>query len=289
LSNLYPMRTITALILILILFGCKSKNDKKQADTTQQTAKTKLVSDGVVQRDTTPALNPDDTIPDVSIPADAIQVTDEQIDSTSNIHIIGNGADIMKTPAWSKLHWKTITFNNYLHDTKVKLKREAYGEGTEEMGNMGLFMSSTDKDARFLITGLNATNRPVDTISIKKIQFYPGQKEKFNYKGINYTFYATGHKMDTVAKGYDNYKLFLTATVKGHTFNQLIASMKTDYGDTDDAEVLSDFRISFIGDVDGDKIPDFYIVAIGNFWSESYFYLSSIAGNKAIVKKIITF
>ena len=282
------MRIATIVILALALFGCRDKNNRKNAQVPKQAIQANVNSKGI-QIDNSAPVNPDDTIPNVSIPAGAIQVTDNEIDSTSNIRIVGNGEDIILTPDWAKFKWKTITFSNYLHETKVKLKREPYGEGTEGVGHMGLFISSIDKDARFLVSGLNSTNRPVDTICIKRTVLYPGQKEKIEFKGITYTLYATGHKMDSVEKGYHNYKLFLTANVKGHIFNQLIASMKENFGDTDDSEVLSYFIIYYIGDIDGDNIPDFCMEERGNFWSVDIYYLSSIAGDKAIVKKIPSF
>jgi len=283
------MRLVILPIFILILFGCNSKKVK----TAQQVAETKAVSSSDIQKDIQSApLNPDDTIPNVSIPADAIRVTDDKVDSTSNIHMLWNGDGIERTPALSKLHWKALTYKKgsyYLQDTKIKLKSARYPEGTEEEGEIGLFMSAIDKDAQYLLSGLNIVNGPVDTVLIKKKIFYPGQKEIFSYKGITYTLYATGHKMDSVKKGYNNYKLFLTANVKGHTFNQLIASAETYFGDTDDAEVLSFFQINFIGDIDGDNIPDIIIMELGNFWSTTNLYVSSIAGDTAIVKKVAFF
>lgn len=283
------MRTITKLIPILILFGCLAKTDKKKLDTAKLVAKIKSASLNSSQKETSILPNPDDTIPNISLPADAIQVTNTELDSTSNIYVLVNGGDIYSKPALAKLPWKTITSTNYLKDTKTKLKREVYPEGTEEEGNMGLFISATDKNASFLISGLNTSNKHIDTAHLKRRIFYPGQKEEFNYKGTTYTLYATGHKMPNVEKGYDNYKLFLTANVKGHIFNQLLGSLKEGFGSTDDAEVLSDFRVNFIGDIDGDNIPDIVILQVGNFWSGWDLYLSSVAGDKAVFKRVSMF
>jgi len=293
------MRIIIVPLLILVLFGCHSEADKKTTDTTQQIAETKTVSTAAIQKDTvsTP-LNPDDTIPNISIPADAIQVTDDKIDTSFNIHMLWNGEGIERTPTLSKLQWKALIYKNksfYLQDTETKLKRELYPEGTEEVGTMGLFISSIDKNATYLISGLNITNRPIDTFDVRnkfdvtnKI-IYPGQKIKFDYKGTTYIFYATGSKMDSVKKGYKNYKLFLTANVKGHTFNQLISSMGSYFGSVEDGEELSYFTIEFVGDIDGDRIPDIVVTWAAEYYDSRDLYVSSLAGDKAILKHVATF
>lgn len=279
-------RILLTLILVFVLFGCKDKNNTgiktSQQITQQSTSKTNRTANNATH------ITADDTIPDISIPSNAIQINDSII-TTTKIHVVGNGNDIYSKPFLGKLNWKTLTFNNYLRDTKIILKRERYPAGTEDEGNIGLFISSTDKDAQLLISGLTVSNRRIDTIHLKKNTFYPGQKEIFDYKGTTYTFYATGHKIRSMKKGYDNYKLFLTATVKGHTFNQLIASEKSNFGDTEEAEILSHFSIGFVGDIDGDNIPDIITTSTGNFYYASNLYLSSIAGDKAIYKNIPIF
>ncbi len=265
--NIFTMRKIIIPIITVILFGCNTKTDKKKADTTIRFAKTEAAS------------------------TDTIQVKESKLDTTFKIHMFWNGEGIEANPTLGKLPWKALTLKNnsyYLQDTKIKLKRQLYPEGSEDEGYMGLFMSSTDKDVRYLLTGLNVANGPIETVDIKRQILYPGQKEKFDFKGTAYTLYATGNKMDSVENGYNNYKLFLTANVKGLTLNQVLISSNS-FGDVNDAEILSDVRIDFIGDIDGDNIPDIILTESGNFWGLSKLYLSSVAANKSILKHVAAF
>lgn len=280
------MRIVIVAILASVLLGCGGKHSDTNTKMPRQIIKTDTTNISKIATTSAKFTKVEDTIPDISIPTDAIQVTDDKIDTTSTVHVVGDGADIMQNPTLAKLSWKVLTSKNILQDTKTKIKRAVYPEGTEDEGNTGLFISSTAKGGMLLISGLNAPNKHIDTVNLKRKIFYPGQKETFDYKGVTYTIYATGHQKADIEKGYDNYKLFLTANVKGQVFNQLLASEATDFGSTDDAEILSDFSVLFIGDIDGDNIPDILIEEMGNFFGASSLYLSSIAGDKAVYKHI---
>jgi hypothetical protein len=236
---------------------------------------------------------PDDTIPRITLPDSTIQVTEDKIDTNSKVLILDNGDTFSQQdkigPQQAKLTWKGIFYNKgkyFIKPVKIKFVR-AHTEFDQKLDQKtGWELKCLSQDScTNVISGVNLADGPVKKIKFN--DFYSaGQKFEFDYEDVHYILYTTGTKRN--GKTY-NFKIFLTANVKGHVFNQLIRSLQSDIalnGGSDDVNVLF---ISFIGDLDGDKIPDFIIGDGGYAYGSTSLYMSKPAGDKAILKLVCHF
>jgi hypothetical protein len=236
---------------------------------------------------------PEDTIPKVVIPEGTIQVAEDKVDTTSKMKMLDNNCSYTQqddvSPKDAKRSWKGIFHdksNCYIKSTKIKFIRER-SELDDEGQMTGWRLKCIDKDTCYqLISGDDyIIEGPVKILKIEDF-YYAGQKKEFNYGGIVYTLYTTGAKRN--GKVY-NFKIFLMATIKGHTFNQQIRSLGNDIALHNGGDNVDSIFIEFVGDIDGDKIPDFIIGDGGNFFGSSSLYLSKPAGDKAILKLVAYF
>jgi hypothetical protein len=231
---------------------------------------------------------PEDTIPRVTIPADAIQVPEDKVDTTSKVKILDAGSyneqdDI--GPKYAKLNWIGIfrkKNNYYIKPTKIRFIKEHSEMDEEENQKTGWRLETVIKDTCFtLISGVDSLITGPIKIFKAPIIYYAGQKVTFDYEGVTYTLYTTGAKRGGKIQ---NCKLFLMANVKGHVFNQLLRSLGNDITLDGGGDMANSLYLEFIGDIDGDKIPDFIIGGSGYVFHEDYLFLSKPAGDKAIVK-----
>jgi len=235
---------------------------------------------------------PDDTIPEVIIPAGTIQVlTNHPGHFKNGIKTLGCGSYNQQTfvgPKSAKLQWKGLFESKtrfYISDTKLRLKREHSELDEDKNQKTGWLVNCDNKDTNIIL--INAAkyvvNGPVKKALVSTTLYYAGQKLEFKYYGVKYTLYTTGFKRNGRIF---NYKLFLLAKVKGHYFNQLLASLPPDVRFGDGGDMSTEVEIEFAGDVDGDKIPDFIISESGYSAGFSYLYLSRAAGKKAILREV---
>jgi len=227
------------------------------------------------------------------MPAGTIQVETNFLPDSS--HSLNNPVKILLTGAFhkdditpnsAKLKWKALFKANdkfFIKDADVKFSRTHDGEMDDHSQNTGWLVQCNEKDStKLLISGVNDLNTgEINPISLPKTTLLPGEKQEFTYSGINYILYASGKKKD----GYIyNYKLFLMATVKGHSFNQLLVAQPF-FGEAFTDQVLT--TIYFAGDIDGDNIPDFLIDTTDALTATAPgLYLSKPAGDKAILKLV---
>jgi len=230
---------------------------------------------------------PDDTIPKIIIPEGTIQVVQRLIDTNNKVKILEDGSipyhgDI--DPGDAKLNWEGIFYNKgnfYIKPTKIKITSEHSEMDEEENQKTGWQIKCDIKDSCFiLISGVDNLVKG----TIKRCPWHggfdhAGQKKEFNYEGVTYTLYTTGAKRNGKAS---NVKLFLMANVKGHCFNQLIESLGTEPTEDDPDTIY----LTLIGDIDGDKIPDFITSVSGYGGGSTTVYLSKFAGNDAILKPV---
>jgi len=282
-------------LFIVTLLGCGNKQRKKpitnkiNTTTTSTTTLRKTTPSDTVARYT----GPDDTLPKVIVPEDARQViTDnEPVDTVNRAYYLENvnldSGEI--EPKEMKLHWKGVFTRKdgsaYVKDVRLKFER-AESETDEDGKKTGWLVAGDDKNEGFYLSGVNdLIDGPFQCVKLSKTTLYPGEKEEFNYNGVNYTFYAKGFKKNGDIY---NYRLYLLANVKGHCFNQLLAS-EEHFGDEMHWEEDATISIAFIGDIDGDKIPDVVIERGAEFEGDSQLFLSKAAGNNAILKHITGF
>jgi hypothetical protein len=235
---------------------------------------------------------PDDTIPKIIIPEGTIQVGEDRVDTGSKVKIIYN-SDVLNNgvdnvgPDYSKLNWKGIFHNKgnyYIKPTKTKVSKQRSSPDEDPSEESVWILKCEVKDSCFrLISGVdNLSVGPIKRVKTDDF-YYAGQKQEFNYEGVAYTLYTTGAKRNG---NIYNFKLFLMANVKGHTFNQLLYSLGNDVALHNGGDNVDTIFISFVGDIDGDRVPDFIIDDGGYAFGSSRLYLSAPAGNNAILKLV---
>jgi len=280
------MKLITiCFVASLFLLSCQHATKKTLAVTKPDNIKHSIN----VQSVTDTLTIPEDTIPKIVIPDGTIQVGQNPLDTTNKVKILDAGnidynEDI--DPKEAKLNWQGLFYNKgnfYVKPTRIKIISQHSQKYDEANQKTGWQVKCDVKDSCFIL--INGVDNLIKGI-IKRFPwsgdfYYAGQKKKFNYDGVTYTLYTTGAKRDGKAC---NLKLFLMANVKGHNFNQQIESL---------GECMADdptsINIGFIGDIDGDKIPDFITNVDGYGGGETSVYLSKSAGDDAILKLVAVF
>ena len=283
------MKLITiCFVASLFLLSC-------QHATKKTLAVTKTKPDGIkhsinVQSVTDTLTIPEDTIPKIVIPDGTIQVGQNSVDTINKVEILEAGSipyqgDV--DPEKAKLNWQGLFCNKgnfYIKPTKIKITNEHSWMDDDENQKTGWRVKCDIKDSCFiLISGVdNLVKGVVKRFPWSGDFYYAGQKKEFNYEGVNYTLYTTGSKRDGKAC---DLKLFLMANIKGHSYNQLIASIGGELaGDNPES-----IELTFIGDIDGDKIPDFITGIYGYGGGDTSVYLSKSAGDDAILKLVAVF
>lgn len=279
----------TTIYILLLLTSISCQQAEKKSNSKIIKRDTLGVEQKAAMRVIDTAVISNDTVPKIVIPAGTIQVSKDQVDTTSKIKILYvsdyNEQDGVN-PKDAKLDWKGLFYrgdNFYLKSTKIKLTQEHSEMDDKENQQTGWRLTCDNKDDNIiLIHGAdNLTDGPVTKAFNSLTLPYAGQKLVFEYCGNTYTLYTTGYKKD--GKVY-NYKLFLMANVKGHYFNQLLSAPGPDISFGGGGDMSELVEIEFAGDLDGDKIPDFIITGSGFPYADTYLYLSRPAGNKAILK-----
>lgn len=186
---------------------------------------------------------------------------------------------------WGKYHWKGLFKSSggyYIASTNLVIKK-AHDDMLDNEGQAtGVAVKKSVKDSALLlfsgITGI--TNRPVEQINIKSTELLPGQSTMFTNNNIIYTLYAKGNrKYDIATKDYviTNYRLFIKAVINGKLFDQMLASAPR----FDDALT----QILFVGDIDGDGLPDLILDTTNDYNVEQpTLYLSKPATNGNLLK-----
>lgn len=171
----------------------------------------------------------------------------------------------------------------YIAPTTIKISKDYDAVLDEEGQKTGWNVTHSVKDtAILLISSISQLQHGrIDSIGLHSDHLLPGEQQQFIYKNVKYTLYATGIKKierpGSDAYQVSNYKLFIRAVINGHKYDQLLVSVSN----FDDALT----RILFVGDMDGDGIPDFIIDTTADYNEEiPTLYLSSPAEKGALLK-----
>lgn len=174
----------------------------------------------------------------------------------------------------------------YLQETKLKTKR-VYDPilDEKESDKTGWEIQTINKDTSIILIEPSIFLKPhkVQQATLSKEQVFPGDTLRINYLGVDYKIYATGSKKkvqnDPVWFDVWNYKLYLTATIKGQKQTSLLVSQPN----FDDQMI----NLIFAGDIDGDGILDLIIDTSRHYNTTSpTIYLSRPADNGEVVKPI---
>lgn len=186
---------------------------------------------------------------------------------------------------WGKYHWKGLfksAAGYYIAGTKLLIKK-AYDEMVDNEGQAtGVEVNRSVKDSAILLfSGIeNIADHQVKQIKIIKSELLPNERFFFTYNDIVYTLYATGErKYDLSAKDYvvTNYSLHIKAVIAGNSFDQMLVSTPS----FEDALT----QILFVGDIDGDNVPDLILDTTNNYNVEQpTLYLSRPATSGNLLK-----
>lgn len=174
---------------------------------------------------------------------------------------------------------------SYLAQTKIKtesVRDEILDKNDEKTGWEVSVIN--DDPCIILIESLSfLTNRKIQSFEFENNYIYPQDTFVFTYLGIKYKIFATGKKskgpQSPEGFGIQNYKLYLTADIRGERRTSLLAAQPG----FDGAMV----HIVFAGDIDGDGILDLIINASDHYnVTNLIVYLSRPAGNGEVVKSV---
>lgn len=143
---------------------------------------------------------------------------------------------------------------NGLEIAEADLNGERINDGMLDVGDEETGWEISDKnreDAAFYVNGLDYLSALESyELSLKDYTIYPNEKEDFEYGDGTITLFAEGES-EKISEDYfevSDYKLFAKTTIAGEELTQLLI----EYSGFDDAMV----SVLFVGDVDGDGIPD---------------------------------
>lgn len=227
---------------------------------------------------------------EIAVAMDSIDYSYFPVDSTFTTKVltvgtfhsdeVWDGADREK---WFGLFRGKTGF--YIAETKIKTERinddilDKAGEKT------GWKVQTVNKDTSIiLMERLSFLRRHnLNRAVLSKDQIFPSDTVRITYLGIDYNLYATGGKKKLIDNPdwfeVWNYKLFMTATIKGQIHKSLLVSQPN----FDDQMI----NIIFAGDIDGDGILDLVIDTSRHYNATSpTIYLSRPAEKGEIVKPV---
>lgn len=266
-------QTATLLIFIIGLISCNNANKLDETENNTVSKDTiKTESKTIVE-----AIVYDNTI--------------YPVDSLLNVKILTIGSfhndEVWKNASLEK--WFGVFVNKddvYFAETKLKIKN-VFDVVLDENENekTGWEIKTVNKDTSFiLIEGLSFfKNHTIKKILLEKEEVFPGDTLYINYLGIDYKIFATGEKklIQNEPEWFEvwNYKLYLTATIKGKYYKSLLVAQPN----FDDQMV----KLIFAGDIDGDGILDLIIDTSRHYNATSpTLYLSKPSDKDELVKPV---
>jgi len=152
----------------------------------------------------------------------------------------------------SKLNWMGLFKGEsgyYLAPSKIKISRVRDEMTDDEQGpKTGWEVKTGKKDSSILLMAniVFLTSRLITPLISPDTLLLPGDTLHINLKGIVYKLYATGKlRADKSIQG--KYEIFMDARINNTSYHQLIEAKHQPEGES---------TIYFIGDIDGDGIPD---------------------------------
>ncbi len=275
-SNNMTTTKQTILTLTFVVFGLTAcNNSSRQNNTVNQTVPVDTL--------TTKTVADSDTIvyDNYSYPIDSSFTTKVLTVGTFHSDEVWDNADKEK---WFGLFKGKTGF--YLEETNLKTKRvndQIVDEN--ENGKTGWEVQTINKDTSIILIEASYFLTPhiVEQAILSKEQIFPGDTLRINYLGIDYKLFSTGgkKKVQDDPEWFDvwNYKLYLTATIKGQQKTSLLVAQPN----FDDQMI----NLIFAGDIDGDGILDLIIDTSRHYNATSpTIYLSRPADNGEVVKPI---
>jgi len=211
------------------------------------------------------------------------------IDSTLQTKILTTGT-FHSDEVWKnadKENWIALFQSErsyYLAETKIKTIR-VYDSVADENENdkTGWDVTTINRGRALILIETLDFLKPHQVLEavLSKKQIFPGDTLRINYLGVHYILYATGEKkkVQTDPEWFEvwNYKLYITATIKGKQHKSLLVAKPS----FDDQMIT----LIFAGDIDDDGILDLIINTSRHYnVSSPTIYFSKPAKNGEVVK-----
>ena len=269
-------------LLGLILSSCGGNHSKSDALSNSDTTINSLVS---MRQDT--FTGPIDT---TAVEIDTNYIPKFIGNSTNPCYILLDGGAYHSEITYDagKLNWMGLFKSKdgyYTSQTKIKCEH-AYDpilDSRDTIKKTGWQITTFHKDTTILlISGIDyMPQHKVDNLI--KPQNFPHPEDdtlRFNFKGTRYKLYASGlrrnDKNDLKYYVYWNYKLYLTGTKNGIEITQILRAYPH----------LEYDNIVFIGDLDGDDVPDMIFNLSGEDYSAHTLYLSMPAKSDELLQVV---
>lgn len=186
----------------------------------------------------------------------------------------------MLKASWHTLYKKGNTFFISKEAPSFKYEFDAIvDEGTSD--KTGVAVHSSYTDAMFIGNVSNLKTGELTHITLDTNIIMPGTSHYFKYKGADYRIYASAYKYQEQNEGQfsiRNYRVYLERQKDSVTTKQLIVARP--YID----HIYYLCMVSFVGDIDGDDIPDFILNVPMENGNNTILYLSSEAGESELLK-----
>jgi hypothetical protein len=232
-------------VIVLLFFAvasCKTNKNKTVQVRSYADTNTQVKTTGSPLTDNSYYFFPSDT---VSYPVHIL--------STHGYH----GEEIW--PNAEKEKWMGLFYNRdgyYVSETTITISK-AHDEITDEneSDSTGRSVSVNNSDTAILLfSGYAAKQGKVQTVKLDSGYVLPGDTVNFSYNGTGYRIFATGKRVYEAGGEYfdlADYKLYFQGTKNGRTVTQTIM-IQPKFEETRPT-------VMFIGDIDGDGIPDLII------------------------------
>lgn len=276
-TQLYKMKYLFLILVLLTSFSCKKKEVEVISD------KNIVKTETLAQKST------------ILEPAKSIETSDEFFFPKDSV-FIGNilyPGEYHKEEIdlnLKKQNWIGLFQNNlgyYLKKTKIDISfvNDAVVDEENEKTGRNIIVSEKKDSCHYIFSKIdNLKEGKVKIIrphsDTKPLTIHPTKPYKFNLNGVDYELFSTAKTFEKFSK--ENY--FFDATqyrlyIKNlKTGNQQLLSAQSNFDD-------KMIEILFIGDFDGDNLPDFIIDNSRHYNSFApTFYLSSYAIKNEMVK-----
>lgn len=259
-------KRILAILLIIVLVGCKTSPDSNTVIKDTSTIKTE---DDKVITNLDKSGYPGDSINLVKMLQTDYVFHEEEVWPTAH------------QDKWMGLFKKGDSY--YLANTRIqtlKAHDALLDEDTTTKTGWEILVQHDDTCLYLIESVSYLQERAVQSLSLSNTTILPGEQVKVQYNGVTYELSATGRKVkDGDYFAVSDYRLYITATVNNVSKKQLLV-----YIPAFEEKMIN---ILFVGDIDGDGKLDFIIDTSYHYnLTRPTLYLSKPTSDQELVKPV---
>lgn len=260
-------KRIVAILLIIILLGCKTTPDNNIP--IKDTITIKAEDGKAISSDLNGSGYPGDSINLVKMLQTGYVFHEEEVWSTAH------------QDKWMGLFKKGNSY--YLANTRIqtlKAHDAIVDEDTATKTGWEILVQHDDTCLYLIESVSYLQERSVQSLSLSNTTILPGEEVKVQYNGLTYELSATGKRVkEDDYFVVSDYRLYITATVNNVSKKQLLVHIPAF------EEKMT--NILFVGDIDGDGKLDFIIDTSYHYnLTRPTLYLSKPASDQELVKPV---